>query len=106
MTATRNIVNVPVIKAGELIKARYLSSMAGAINRNSKALSGPRQQNALEESNQGAPLVDLNFSETSRASTAKTVTDSNGDTFSITQIDQVTLTNASGDTMTLTFNNP
>jgi len=95
------------IRKGELITAQYLTRISAAINANTRFLSGPKQQNALDETEDAnTNSGDFNFTETNRTSSAVTVTDSNGDTHSIEQIDSVTLTNSSGQTLTLTFNNP
>jgi len=96
---------MPPIRQGQVISAQYLTGVSTAINSNTRALAGPKQQNALDESSQGG-LSDLNFTETARDSTEIEATDSNGDTLTITQIDIVTLVNSAGETLTLTFNNP
>ena len=107
MTQSKNVERVEPIDRGEVITAHYLNNMGMAINRNSQSLSGPKQQSALEESETGsAAILDLNFTETTRASSTVQITDSNGDTHSIEQIDSVTFTNANGDVLTLSFNNP
>jgi len=110
MTQSRNYKHIASIRRGEVITARYLGSVAAAINANSKALSGPRQQYALEESETGASggvqLVNLDFSETSRTSTTASIVDDNGDTIQIEQIDEVTLENSDGNTLILRFTNP
>ena len=109
MTQSKNVKTVSEIKAGEVITARHLNSMSTAINGNTQALAGPKQQSALEQSESGgasAGVIDFDFIETSRTSSTVTVTDSNGDTHQIEQIDQVIFRNGAGDQLTLTFTNP
>lgn len=108
MTISKNVERVKPIERGKVITARYLNHVGEAVNRNTQSLSGPKQQQALQESesNAAAGVINLDFSEVSRASTAVQITDSNGDTHSIEQIDSVTFQNTTGDVLTLTFNNP
>ncbi len=51
-------------------------------------------------------LSDLNFTETGRTTSMRSVTDSAGDTFTIAVVDNITLQNAAGAVMTITLNNP
>lgn len=96
------------IRKGDAITARYLNGITTAVNRNTKAISGPRNLSRASASggSDGAGVTDLSFTETSRTETTVQVTDSNGDTHDVNQIDQVELVNSAGDVMTLIFNNP
>jgi len=107
MKKTHNTVTIQDTQPGQIIAAKKLTNMARAINANTRYLTGPRQQGALDESEgSSAGVLNLEFTETSRAATSKTITDTNGDTHVIEQIDQVTLVNVNGEVMTLNFNNP
>ena len=110
--STRNAELVQPIDKGEPITGKWLSGVAAAINRNTRAVSAPRQTLDNDDYNQsgdgtstGAGLTDLNFTETSRTVTTTTITTTDGATFNIDVIDSVTLQNGSGDVMTLTFTN-
>ena len=109
MTASNTRRLIQRIRSGEPITARYLSSLADAINQNTKAISAPKQrfpQDALDPSENPASvpptgLVDLTFTSTSITNETVTITDSNGDTHDIERITQVTFDNSAGDTLTL-----
>lgn len=90
---------------GQAITAERLDNMVRNINANTRGLSGPKQQAAKEESDAEAGLTDLVFTEISRSETTVTLTDSNGDTVNVNQIDQVIMENASGDLLQLNFTN-
>ena len=110
MAKTRNVEKVAIWRKGDAIAAKRLDRMGRAINANTDYLAGPKELNALddtEEATEPPPgLTDLVFTESGRTTTEVEVTDSNGDTHDITQIDQVTLTNATGDILILNFTNP
>ena len=106
--STRNAELIPAIETGEPITGRWLSGVATAINRNTRAVSAPRQtldNDDYNQSDDGAGLTDLDFTETARTVTTTTITTSDGATFDIDVIDSITLQNSSGDVMTLTFTN-
>lgn len=107
MGQQKNQVQIRKIRRGQPITARYLNDMGAAINRNTIAISGPRNRNreSLAGAGGGTGLTDLLFTETSRSETTVTVTDSNGDTHNVNQIDTVELTNSAGDVLTLVFDN-
>ncbi len=107
MKKTHNAIVIPEISRGERIRAAWLSGVARAVNANTRFLSGPRQQNALldtEQQNTGSS--DLRFVEISRASTAETLTDSGGDTSPVSVIDEIRLQNSSGEVLELVLTNP
>ena len=105
----RNVRTIRKIRRGQKITAQYLNAIGTAVNSNTEALGGPKQKRDPEVSDGGgggsSPL-NLNFTETGRTNTTVEITDSNGDTHDIEQIDQVTLQNPTGDILTLTFTNP
>ena len=103
----KNPNKVQSTRKGDRITARYLNSMASAINRNTAAISGPRNvTRASAQTGGGAAFSDYTFNEVSRAESTVTVTDSNGDTHSVNQIDQIELSNSAGEVLTLVFDNP
>lgn len=106
--SARDIQVIRSIKVGDVITADHLNSIARAINNNTRAIATPRQKFAEDETLKGESggLTDLTFTEISRTQTTVQITDSNGDTHDIEQIDQVVLENASGDVLTLNFTNP
>jgi len=107
MPESRNSQLIGRITRGDVISAQYLNNIGRAVNENSRALAGPKQQQALEQSDAGGDTItDFNFTEVSRSQTSKQVTDSNGDTHTIEQIDSVTLVNSQGQTFVFNFNNP
>jgi hypothetical protein len=107
MKKVHNSRKIAGIKRGQVITGHHMTEMSLAINANTRFLTGPKQQKALEDTeNANAGSGDLFFTETSRTSTSVTITDSNGDTSSVEQIDRVDFRNSSGETLTLIFNNP
>jgi len=107
MKKEHNSRKIAGIRKGEIITGDHMTNISHAINANTRFLSGPRQQNALKETEEAnTASQDLNFTETSRSSTTVQITDSNGDTHSITQIDRIEMANNSGQTLILNFNNP
>ena len=96
------------IKVGDRITAAWLNKVVKALNDTAAAVAVPNQKEIAIGDTGGDPdagLTDLTFTETGRSETTVQVTDSNGDTHDIDQIDQVTLTNGSGDTLILNFTN-
>jgi len=95
---------------GQVITADYLNQHAQAINANTRAVSAPRQrQRTLAGTGQdlgNSGTVDFEFTETSRTTSPRTLTDSNGETVVIDVIDSVSFENSAGFVMTLIFNNP
>ena len=97
---------VETFNKGDIVTAKKLSGYAKAINRNTKAIAAPRQKDiSTGETGSGGGLTDLTFTEDSRTETTVTITDSSGNTHDINQIDQVVLSNSSGDVLTLNFTN-
>lgn len=107
--AFKNTDVLPDIKVGDILTAKMLTSITRAINKNTVAFNVPREKTDASTSGDGAGgggLTNLTFTEDSRTITTETMTDSNGDTHDIDQIDQVVLSNSDGDVLTLNFTNP
>lgn len=105
MRQAKNITVLRRVQRGDVVTAELLNAIGGAVNQLSQAVSAPRQVTDAALNQSGSGVTDLNFTETSRTETTVEVTDSNGDTHDIEQIDQVVLANSSGDIMTLNFTN-
>jgi len=98
------------IAPGQVITAEWLNKVMRAVNRNTGAYRQPRTNKTAENALVGAVssggLTDLTFTETQRTETTSTITDTNGDTHDVSVIDQVVMSNANGDVLTLNFTNP
>lgn len=107
---TENKRSIKRIAKGHVVTAEHLNSMTMGINANTRAIQAPRtRQRNLSGTGQdlgNSGTVDLNFTETVRATSVRTLTDTNGDTVSIDVIDSITFENASGFELVLNFNNP
>ena len=107
MNKFHNNLVIAELGRGEVITGRLMTRIARSINANTRHLSGPRQQGALDDTeDENTQSEDYNFTETSRTNATVTITDSNGDTHDIDQLDQVILVNGRGQVMTLNFDNP
>lgn len=105
MGTRRNSQVLQNIRIGDRITAEYLNAITAALNANTRALHGPRAVTSTGTGGAGTAL-NLDFTESSRTQTTVELTDSNGDTVDVDQIDTVTFTNLTGEIMVLTFNNP
>ena len=103
--STRSNFIIRDIQRGDPITADYLRAITGNINANTRALHGPRKVSRPGVTGEDSSAVDLNFVETGRTQTATVFTDDNGDQTSINVVDSMTLTNAFGGILTLTFIN-
>lgn len=107
---TENKTPLRGIQKGQAITADFLNTQIRAINANTKAVRAPRMltrtQAGAGQDFQDPGTIDLEFTETSRTTSVRTLTDSNGETVNIDVIDSVTFENSGGFIMTLNFNNP
>ena len=103
--------------AGDTIRARWAQDLIRTLNDHSRRLLSVEQEwgdigDAVRSSqagfmsgSAGVPAA-LVYTETSRTATGRTITDSNGDTFTHNSVVQVNLAATGGETLQLNFTAP